>query len=150
MDRWIPLTQYAMEEGVSISTLRRKIKSNTIEFKLDNGRYLIKSEDAEPKSPVTSAATEVFQKNSSDTAPAIAKTDSNGTPAMVVRGKDHSAEIANLSREVRQTIADMDLRWRALEVRVNGLAKKVDFLIEQNSELNMLVKVFEEKLDASI
>jgi hypothetical protein len=43
----------------------------------------------------------------------------------------------------------MEMKWRALEARVNGLSKKVDFLVEQNSELNMLVKVFEEKLDGS-
>ena len=148
MDRWIPLTQYAIEEGVSISTLRRKIKSNSIEYRLDNGRYLIKSDEAAPAADTS--APEVFQNSSNDAGSRMA-TDSSGTPAMIVTsGKDHSAEIAKLSKDVRQSLAEMDLRWRALEARVNGLSKKVDFLIEQNSELNMLVKVFEEKLDASI
>jgi hypothetical protein len=41
MDQWIPLMDYAMKKGVSLSTLRRHIKSNKIPFKLENGRYLL-------------------------------------------------------------------------------------------------------------
>jgi hypothetical protein len=67
MERWVPLTQYAIEEGISISTLRRKIKSNTISFRLDAGRYLIKSEtektEAVNSKPIT---TQVFASASSD------------------------------------------------------------------------------------
>lgn len=149
MDRWIPLTQYALEEGVSISTLRRKIKANSIEFRLDNGRYLIRSHQTESR-PSVNPEQPIFPKNSTDNGGTVG-TDSAGAPAMMIAtGRDQSAEIQKISREVREKLAEMDLKWRALEVRVNGLAKKIDFLIEQNSELNMLVKVFEEKLDASI
>lgn len=144
MDRWIPLTQYAMEEGVSISTLRRKIKSNAIEYRLDDGRYLIRSNSE-------------GSMDSSETIPAaetpkevpVNRTDSVGT-VMMATGKDFSPEISRLAREQKAALAEMDLKWRALEARLHGLSKKVDYLIEQNSELNMLVKVFEEKLNASM
>jgi len=39
--QWIPLMDYAMKKGVSLSTLRRYIKSNKIDYKTENGRYLI-------------------------------------------------------------------------------------------------------------
>lgn len=42
---WIPLIQYANERGVSLSTLRRHIKAKKIEFKIENGRYLIFDEN---------------------------------------------------------------------------------------------------------
>lgn len=129
MERWIPLTQYAMESGISISTLRRKIKSNSIAYKLDNGKYLIRSE--------TEAGTSFEIKNEPSSV-AIFET-------APVRNKP----IAIATQTSVSNNFEMELRWKALEARVNGLAKKVDYLIEQNSELNMLVKVFEEKLNAS-
>jgi hypothetical protein len=38
---WIPLMEYAVQTGVSLSTLRRYIKAGKIEFKVEKGRYLI-------------------------------------------------------------------------------------------------------------
>jgi hypothetical protein len=42
---WIPLMDYAMKNGVSLSTLRRYIKAGKIEFKSENGKYLILSKE---------------------------------------------------------------------------------------------------------
>lgn len=109
---WLSLTEYALKNGVSISTLRRKIKSNSIVYKMEDGRYLIKSE-AVAKAPTQP----VFTQNSSDQRPAMSAPTS-------------------------------DLHWKALEARVAGLARKVDLMAEQVSELKMLVQIFEEKLEA--
>jgi hypothetical protein len=38
---WIPLMDYAIKNGVSLSTLRRHIKARKIPFKIDHGRYLL-------------------------------------------------------------------------------------------------------------
>lgn len=38
---WIPLIDYAIQYGVSLSTLRRHIKANKIRYKVENGRYLL-------------------------------------------------------------------------------------------------------------
>jgi hypothetical protein len=38
---WIPLMDYAMKKGVSLSTLRRYIKANKIRYRVENGRYLL-------------------------------------------------------------------------------------------------------------
>jgi hypothetical protein len=38
---WMSLMDYAMKNGVSLSTLRRHIKAKKIEYRLENGRYLI-------------------------------------------------------------------------------------------------------------
>jgi len=45
MPTWIPLMDYAMKSGVSLSTLRRYIKANKIPFRIENGRYLLLLED---------------------------------------------------------------------------------------------------------
>ena len=42
MSSWLTLQEYSNKQGVSISTLRRKIKANEIEHKRRAGKYYIK------------------------------------------------------------------------------------------------------------
>lgn len=42
MTSWLTLQEYSNKQGVSISTLRRKIKGREIEYTFKNGRYLLK------------------------------------------------------------------------------------------------------------
>jgi hypothetical protein len=58
-----------------------------------------------------------------------------------------SAELQQIREELKRNGEEGGLRWRALEARVSGLAKKLDFFAEQMAELKMLVKIFEERLD---
>lgn len=39
--QWLPLIEYSIKSGVSLSTIRRQIKRNGIQFKLEKGKYLI-------------------------------------------------------------------------------------------------------------
>ncbi len=38
---WLPLIEYSIKSGLSLSTLRRRIKNNSIPFKLEHGKYLV-------------------------------------------------------------------------------------------------------------
>ena len=38
---WISLMEYAIRKGVSLSTLRRHIKDRKLDYKIENGRYLL-------------------------------------------------------------------------------------------------------------
>jgi hypothetical protein len=38
---WIPLLDYALKNDVSLSTLRRYIKANKVQYKIEKGRYLL-------------------------------------------------------------------------------------------------------------
>ena len=40
-ENWIPLVEFSVQKGISLSTLRRYIKSNKIAWKLLEGRYLV-------------------------------------------------------------------------------------------------------------
>lgn len=40
-EKWIPLVDFSVQKGISLSTLRRYIKSNKIPWKLMEGRYLV-------------------------------------------------------------------------------------------------------------
>lgn len=41
MNSWLPLNDYANRYKLSVSTLRRRIKSQKIKFRLDEGKYFI-------------------------------------------------------------------------------------------------------------
>ena len=47
---WVPLLDYAVMNGLSTSTLRRYIKANKVQFKVERGRYLLRSESQKPQS----------------------------------------------------------------------------------------------------
>ncbi|HLB58773.1 MAG TPA: hypothetical protein VJL87_01635 [Bdellovibrionota bacterium] len=42
-NKWLPLLDYARQENVSPSTVRRQIKTGRVEFRLDSGKYLIRA-----------------------------------------------------------------------------------------------------------
>jgi len=46
MPSWLPLLNYSTKYNISLSTLRRRIKARSIEFKLDQGKYLILDDSA--------------------------------------------------------------------------------------------------------
>lgn len=48
-EKWLPLLNYSSKHNVSLSTLRRRIKAHSIQFKLDQGKYFIMDEPAAPK-----------------------------------------------------------------------------------------------------
>lgn len=41
-DQWINLNDYAIKYRVSISTLRRRIKDNSVEYQFENGKYWLR------------------------------------------------------------------------------------------------------------
>lgn len=42
--QWIPLADYSMKHKISVSTLRRKIKAEDIQYRFDDGKYFIMDE----------------------------------------------------------------------------------------------------------
>lgn len=47
---WLPLTDYSSKYKVSVSTLRRRIKSEDIQYRFDDGKYYIIDEPVEQNS----------------------------------------------------------------------------------------------------
>ena len=47
MSIWLTLQEYSNQKGLSISTLRRKIKNGQIEYIKKEGRYLLRSVERE-------------------------------------------------------------------------------------------------------
>ena len=64
MTSWLTLPEYSIKKGISISTLRRKIKNSELEYSFKNGRYLIKTklESQEEENPSKKRADSFFSK----------------------------------------------------------------------------------------
>lgn len=41
MSNWLPIMDYSYKNGMSVSTIRRKIKSNSLKHKIEGGKYFI-------------------------------------------------------------------------------------------------------------
>lgn len=54
MTSWLTLQDYSIKKGLSVSTLRRKIKNSELEYRLENGRYLLKASLENPKEETNS------------------------------------------------------------------------------------------------
>lgn len=50
---WLVLTDYAAKHRISVSTLRRRIKANQIEFKFDDGKYFLRDVPPPPEYSAT-------------------------------------------------------------------------------------------------
>lgn len=88
--QWIPLMDYAIRNGVSLSTLRRHIKANKIEFQVQNGRYfLLDSGEAAQAAVATAPAA----RPTGDTFP--------------IQSTDRYAQLERELRKAREEIAEL-------------------------------------------
>ena len=112
---WLPLIEYSVKTGVSLSTIRRKIKSNSIQFRLEKGRYLIYCGEA--RMAATPAA------------PALRVATTPSRPA---------DEVRMVSEAYEHALKEKDERIQILEKRNRELEDRL-------GELRTLVRALEEK-----
>lgn len=62
MASWLTLQEYSNKQGLSISTLRRKIKGREIEYTFKNGRYLLKAPEEPENSNSIKELENYYQK----------------------------------------------------------------------------------------
>lgn len=99
---WIPLLEYAVKKGVSLSTLRRHIKANKVLYKVENGRYLLHDADASERGEHDSGG-QAMGSERSVTTPAPLR-------AMPVLGKAAPESITKLETDLqraREEIAEL-------------------------------------------
>lgn len=111
---WLPLIEYSVKTGVSLSTIRRKIKSNRIQYRLEKGRYLILLPDSDQTTSSLNTSTIPAEELETD--------DS-------VRMVSEAFEFA--LREKDERIRSLEKRNRELEDRLNELRLLVQVLEEK-------------------
>lgn len=122
---WLPLTEYSMKHKVSISTLRRKIKAEDIQYRLDDGKYFIFELDEAAngtrpslKSEPTAVASDQEQINNSQ------KSESVITAA--------NRLLADLKKAYTQVLQDKELQIVSLKEEISDLKTLIKVLEEEN------------------
>jgi hypothetical protein len=110
---WIPLMDYAIKNGVSLSTLRRHIKANKIQYKVENGRYLLRSMEGTPSfvtpEPMRAAMA------SSDASPEVRE-----LRARLQNAQEEIAELKMLVALYEEQLAQVHSPRPGHPLRVNG------------------------------
>lgn len=137
IDNWLSLTDYSSKYRVSISTLRRRIKSSQIDFKKDHGKYLLKDEPAlelEENHDMRFGAGATSEANAPE----------NGTDPMLARFKEEVA-----SREGNEPVISTATKLlnELKRAYMNILQEKEEQIIqlkEEVTDLKTLVRVLEQ------
>jgi hypothetical protein len=112
--QWIPLMDYSMKTGVSLSTLRRHIKAGKIEFRRHEGRYLLKDDASAPRKESFSRGQTVFAQTSTDAAPGGAP---KNTAAQESRSADDLSALRLQLRHAQEEIAELKTLLACYEER---------------------------------
>lgn len=128
---WLPLTEYSSKYQVSISTLRRRIKAEDIQFQFADGRYLILDQLQEhrpslgkaPDVPVPSLKSEA----------ASSKSASKDEPILTAANR----LLSELKRAYSQILQEKEEQILYLKEEVSDLKTLVRVLESENARLSL-------------
>src|SRR5688572_11281515 len=118
---WLPLIEYSVKSGVSLSTIRRKIKSNSVQFRLERGKYLVWYA---PRTAFTPAPLKVVTDRSEP----------------MKRSDGENESVRMVSEAFEHALKEKDERIRLLERRSREMEDRL-------KELQLLIRVLEEKYE---
>ena len=114
--QWLSLTEYSQKYGVSISTLRRRIRANAITVKLEEGKYFI----ADKQQNVVGEQDQGVE-----------------TPKKKNTGKENSFinKLLNTQQELYQLLKQKDNKIKNLQIQISDFNTLVELLEKESSQL---------------
>jgi hypothetical protein len=166
--QWLPLIEYSVKSGVSLSTIRRKIKSNTIRYRLEKGRYLILFNEmnnlaARQPTPTSSEIGDwqnepLHRIDQAGRREAVHRIDAYPPEAPRYASRppvreeifeeereERTSELAFAEKAVKMVSDAFEHALKEKEERIRMLEKANQELEERLAELRTLVRVLEEK-----
>jgi len=152
---WLPLAEYSIKHKVSISTLRRRIKAEDIQYKLDDGKYLIfdsETDDSETHRPslqsdnigssILSAAQKahLFQESNQKSEPANLTNSSRSGVSVSQNQTENKIEGESVLTAANRLLADLKKAYTQV---LQEKEEQIVGLKEEISDLRTLVKVLE-------
>lgn len=127
MSNWLALTDFSTKYSVSISTLRRRIKDKSIEFKLEDGKYFILDEqlakNTSGRKPIQIEAQSVRNTNPEFNMEVVK--NNNLAQALIDEIKRAYTQVLHEKEahifQLREEIADLKTLVKVLEHEVNRL-----------------------------
>ncbi len=133
---WLPLAEYSMKHKVSISTLRRRIKAEDIQYRLDDGKYFIFDTD-----PTATTTTTVEDRTFSTEAhrPSL-KSDTSAADTANAQGESvitaANRLLTDLKKAYTQVLQEKEEQIVSLKEEISDLRTLVRVLESENQRLN--------------
>jgi hypothetical protein len=127
--QWLSLLNYSAQHGISLSTLRRRIKDNSIDFKMENGKYFILDQQPETKASAPAHKEEAFAPREIPVSNPMSSVASPFVEASVLTSANRLVE------EIKAAYAKI-LQEKEEQIRQ---------LKEEVVDLRMLVRIMEEQ-----
>ena len=134
MSHWLPLTEYANKYKVSISTLRRRIKAEDIQFMFEDGKYLINDGPMDLHRP--SLGTTPMMKEQTSHRPSL-KTAPEFEPTNMEKEESLLGSANRLLSELKKAYAQI----------LQDKEEQILHLKEEVADLKTLVRVLEGEND---
>ncbi len=135
---WLPLAEYSLKNKVSISTLRRKIKASDIEYRLDDGKYLILDSEV-------AATTETHRPSlsrvmvSTDVSATVSTVEKSSLAAATESGESvitaANRLLADLKKAYTQVLQDKEVQILNLKEDISDLKTLIKVLESENDRL---------------
>ena len=145
-DSWLPLAEYSIKKNVSISTLRRRIKSGEVKFRFDDGKYFLFDENqqgvAEHRPSLIGEASHNTEalKNSAPEIQRLAQQQTDMPNAQTQESVFGAANrlLAELKKAYTQSLQEKEQQILALKQENVDLKTFVKILESENQRLHNL------------
>lgn len=117
---WIDLAQFATKYGVSQSTLRRRIRANTINFRLERGKYFLDD------SPSVLSEAPLFARNVNQPVSTAASQRALQSHQNIPEQTSDTIAIEEENRRLKKQLAELETFVSALEAEVRRLQELVN------------------------
>ncbi len=130
---WLPLADYSIKYKISVSTLRRRIKAEDIQFRFDDGKYLLLDEAV----PTNDSDMQEHRPSlKSDAEPAVSKS----SPDMKTEAGESVITAANrlladLKKAYTQVLQEKEQQIMHLNQEISGLNTLIKVLESENHRL---------------
>jgi hypothetical protein len=117
---WIDLAQFATKYGVSQSTLRRRIRANTINYRLERGKYFLDD------SPSVLSEAPLFARNVNQPLTTAASQRALQSQPNTTEPTTETSAVEEENRRLKKQLAELETFVSALEAEVKRLQALVN------------------------
>lgn len=154
-EKWLSLTEYSSRYKVSVSTLRRRIKSEKIDYDLRDGKYYLQSKplkslkltrEAKSAAPTSShrVSAEALTQSVNDMGPSRPMTADFAASFVEERGQEQARPDTTMSATASELLAELK---RAYALILQEKEEQILQLKEEVADLKTLVRVLEAEND---
>lgn len=136
--KWVPLIEYSNRYHISISTLRRRIKLESIPFKLEGGKYyILDDEGAAVEEPSLQTNKRAATPQSEQEMPKFEASSSSGRDETILSAANRLLD--ELKRAYTAILQEKDEQQKILREEIADLKTLVRVLEDENNRLQNLV-----------